>query len=121
MKASTKKTPQPSPVSLSEFQSAQSPVQTTQRVARLRRECLIRDHHRCVISRTFDDNEVIRRVRLDGEEEAQDDDGNSLKEEAGTFTSLEVAHIIPHSLMAAQSGSQELVFDPTYCASNLSF
>ena len=109
MKASTRKTPQPSPATLSEFQSAQSPAGTTQRVATLRRECLIRDRHRCVISRTFDDGEAMRRVGRDGEEKAQDDDGKFLKDEGGTFAPLEVAHIIPHSLMTVQSGMLELV------------
>ena len=87
---------------------------TSQRVATLRRECLIRDRHRCVISRTFDDGEVMRRVGRDGEEKARDDDGNFLEDEGGTFAPLEVAHIIPHSLMAVQSGMLELVRGPTY-------
>jgi hypothetical protein len=41
----------------------------------------------------------VRRVGRDGDEKAQDDE-NLLKDEAGTFAPLEVAHIIPHSLMA---------------------
>ena len=109
MKASTRKTPQPSPTKLSDFQSTQSPAGTTQRVATLRRECLTRDRHRCVISRTFDDDEAMRRVGRDGQEKAQDDDGKFLKDEGGTFASLEVAHIIPHSLMTVGSGMLELV------------
>jgi hypothetical protein len=51
----------------------------------------------------------MRRVGRDGEEKAQDDDGKLLKDEGGTFTPLEVAHIIPHSLMTVQSGMLELV------------
>lgn len=53
--------------------------------------------------------EATRRVSRDGEENAQDDDGNFLKEEAGSFAPLEVAHIIPHSLMTVQAGTMELV------------
>ena len=78
-------------------------------MATLRRDCLIRDRHRCVISRTFDDGEAMRRVNLDDEEKAQDDDGKFLKDEGGTFAPLEVAHIIPHSLMSVQSGMPGLV------------
>ena len=51
----------------------------------------------------------MRRVGREGEESAQDDDGNYLKDEGGTFAPLEVAHIIPHSLMTIQSGTTELV------------
>jgi len=51
----------------------------------------------------------MRRVGRDGEEKAQDDDGKFLKDEGGTFAPLEVAHIIPHSLMTVQSGMLELV------------
>jgi hypothetical protein len=85
VKASTRKTPQPSPTTLSEFQSVQSPVGTTQRPATLRRYCLIRDRHRRVISRAFDRAEGMKRVASDGAEEAQDDDGNLLKNEGGTY------------------------------------
>jgi len=62
-----------------------------------------------VISRTFDDVEATRRVDRDGEEQAQDDDGKHLKDEAGTFAPLDVAHMLPHSLMTVQSGKRELV------------
>ena len=109
MKASTKRTPQPSPATLSEIQSPHSSVGTSQRLANLRRDCLTRDRYRCVISRTFDDGEAIRRVARDGDEEARDEDGNLLKNEDGIFAPLEVAHIIPHSLTAVRSGKLELV------------
>ncbi|KAK6371741.1 hypothetical protein LTS17_008564 [Exophiala oligosperma] len=48
------------------------------------------------------------RVSRDGAENAQDDEGNLLSEERGTFTTLEVAHIMPHSLMTLSSGKTEL-------------
>jgi hypothetical protein len=69
-------------------------VGTSQRLASLRRDYLTRDRSRCVISRTFDDSEAIRRVARDGDEEARDEDGNLLKNESGTFAPLEVAHIV---------------------------
>lgn len=109
MKASTRKTPQPSPAARSEIQSAQSLTGTTLRLATLRRDCLIRDRHRCVISRVFDRDEAIRRVSRHGDHNAEDDDGKLLKEESGTFIPLEVAHVIPHSLMNFSSGRTELV------------
>ena len=62
-----------------------------------------------MISYTFNDDEAMRRVGRDGQEKAQDDDGKFLKDEAGIFASLEVAHIIPYSLMTVGSGMLELV------------
>ena len=49
-----------------------------------------------MISRSFDVGE---------QEKAQDDDGKFLKDEGGTFGSLEVAHIVPHSLITVGSGT----------------
>lgn len=109
VKASTRKTPQPSPATLSDLRSPQSLTGTTQRLASLRRDCLIRDRHRCVISRTFDRDEAVRRVSRDGDDNAQDDEGNLLHKESGTFAPLEVAHIIPHSLVTVSNGTTELV------------
>ena len=93
---------------MSESQSTQL-AGTTQRVAALREDCLIRDRHRCVISRKFDDAEAGKRVGHEGDDNAKDDDGHLLRYEAGTFSPLEVAHIIPHSLMNVSSGKTELV------------
>jgi hypothetical protein len=81
-------------------------------VAALRGECLKRDRHRCVISGRFDDAEALKRVEREGDDEAKDDDGHKLKREAGTFAPLEVAHILPHSLMNVGSGGGELVCTP---------
>ncbi|KEF50831.1 uncharacterized protein A1O9_13118 [Exophiala aquamarina CBS 119918] len=108
LRASTRKTPQPSPAALSDLQSMQSFSGTTQRLATLRRDCLIRDRHRCVISRSFDRDEAMRRVARDGTQKAQDDDGFPLSNESNIFATLEVAHIIPHSLMTLSSGEHEL-------------
>jgi hypothetical protein len=115
VKASSRKTLQPSPISLSEAQSSPYIAGTTgitQRVAALRGECLKRDRHRCVISGRFDDAEALERVEREGDDEAKDDDGHKLKREAGTFAPLEVAHILPHSLMNVGSGGGELVCTP---------
>jgi hypothetical protein len=51
----------------------------------------------------------MRRVSRQGDDNAEDDDGKLLKEESGTFVPLEVAHIIPHSIMTFSSGKTELV------------
>jgi hypothetical protein len=80
-------------------------------VAALRGEYLKRDRHRCVISSRFDDAEALKRVER-GDDEVKDDDGHKLKHEAGTFAPLEVAHILPHSLMNIGGGGAELVCTP---------
>ncbi|KAL6353677.1 hypothetical protein LRP88_12990 [Fusarium phalaenopsidis] len=117
LKASTKKTPQPSPASHSAVMRTQGQGQefagTPERIATLRRACLIRDRYRCVISRRFDQNEALRRllVQQRGGSLAQDQDGAPLTGEK--FEDLEVAHIIPHSLTRVNS-SREL--DPSKVA-----
>ncbi|OAP61038.1 hypothetical protein AYL99_06042 [Fonsecaea erecta] len=95
LKASGRKTPQPTPTSLSLPQSPDNVVGTTQRLARLRQQCLTRDRYRCVISRKFDLNEALSRWNRDGDD-SKDDDGLPLKDERPEY--LEVAHILPHSL-----------------------
>lgn len=79
-----------------------------QLVSILRQSCLIRDHHRCVVSQRFDRKEAQRRIKQDGNE-SKDDDGNLLRNEPGEFEFLEVAHILPHSLASIASGNTELV------------
>ena len=106
MKASARKTPQPTPATFSEIQLLVNP--SARRVATLRRDCLIRDRYRCVISRAFDLDESLRRTDLD-EDNAKDNDGNLLKDDKIAEV-LEVAHILPHSLMSYNANSQtELV------------
>lgn len=84
---------------------------TSERIATLRRACLIRDRYRCVVSRRFDQNEALRRLLAQqrGGSQAQDQDGASLTGER--FEDLEVAHILPHSL-ARLNPSRELVQTP---------
>ncbi|RYC54053.1 hypothetical protein CHU98_g12155 [Xylaria longipes] len=99
VKASTKKTPQPTPTYLSAIQEVQgvahSFVGTPARVSALRGECLVRDRHRCVVSRKFDLHEATKRFNRD-KGNARDNDGSLLEE--SLFEALEVAHILPHSL-----------------------
>ncbi|KAI3320936.1 hypothetical protein HD806DRAFT_537590 [Xylariaceae sp. AK1471] len=105
-----KKTPQPSPV----FHSAVDRVQggpqtfagTPDRLSALRGACLIRDHHRCVISHRFDAFELQARIDKVGETNALDDDGNFLSQDPNHPAVLEVAHIIPHSLMKGDANSE---------------
>ncbi|EGE05178.1 hypothetical protein TEQG_04196 [Trichophyton equinum CBS 127.97] len=104
MKAAGSKTPQASAASLS-APAIDNIVGTPARLSVLRRDCLIRDHHRCVVTRQFDLTEAIERG--DGDSEPKDDDGRPL---AGTLARLEVAHIIPHSIMSSKTvdGEPEL-------------
>lgn len=110
LKASTRRTPQPSPA----FHSAVERVQaggvqgftgTPDRVSALRGACLIRDRHRCVISRSFDLAEATNRIRIAGGNGARDDDGNPFRED-DSLVALEVAHILPHSLMKTDAESE---------------
>ncbi|CAK7219601.1 hypothetical protein SCUCBS95973_003870 [Sporothrix curviconia] len=106
LKASTRKTPQPSPAYHSAVLRAQEGVTTAQgfigtseRLASLRWECLVRDRHRCVITRNFSSDEYEARFKMH-QDDASDDDGVLFSEQTpGQFAPLEVAHILPHSLM----------------------
>ncbi|KAF2452499.1 hypothetical protein BDY21DRAFT_312010 [Lineolata rhizophorae] len=104
LRASTKKTPQPSPAHRSAVErGAQQFFGTPERVSALHGTCLVRDRHRCVISRRFDQKEAVKRWEKDGKN-YKDDDGNSLVSEG--FNKLEVAHILPRSLTKIESGSE---------------
>ncbi|KMP05743.1 hypothetical protein CIRG_05424 [Coccidioides immitis RMSCC 2394] len=100
LKASGNKTSQPTPAALTS--SVENVVGTLGRLSVLRRDCLIRDHHRCVVTRMFDIREAERRFDKDGTN-AEDDDGSTLIYAPGQFEYLEVAHIIPHSIMSSMS------------------
>lgn len=76
---------------------------TPGRLSELRRDCLIRDRHRCVITRRFDQAEAVRRFKESGDD-AKDDDENLLDD--GPYDLLEVAHIIPHALTKIEAGSE---------------
>ncbi|KAH1447010.1 hypothetical protein KXW65_003720 [Aspergillus fumigatus] len=105
LKALAVKTPQPTPA-LSHSRTPEATVGTPQRVSNLRRACLKRDRHRCVISRRFDAQEGQKRYKRDGLN-LKDDDGKSLLPERDNMAFLEVAHIIPHSLMSLTSEADE--------------
>ncbi|KAL5052003.1 hypothetical protein BDW71DRAFT_169928 [Aspergillus fruticulosus] len=99
--SSAGKTPQPTPA-LSQSTTTEVASGTPQRVSALRKSCLVRDRHRCVISRRFDAQEAQTRYKRD-RRDVKDDDGQSLLPERDTMAYLEVAHIIPHSLKSLTS------------------
>ncbi|KAL2256825.1 hypothetical protein VTK26DRAFT_1067 [Humicola hyalothermophila] len=110
LKASARKTPQPSPAYHSAIQRLQGSgvgfAGTPERISALRGACLIRDRHRCVVTRKFDRTEALKRI-TSARGAAQDDDGNLLNEEQyGIFEPLEVAHILPHSLTKLGRGEE---------------
>jgi len=78
-------------------QGAQGFAGTPERIAALRGACFVRDRHRCVVSRQFDLEVAIDRTTRDGED-ARDDDGVLLIKDTSLVDTLEVAHILPHSL-----------------------
>ena len=98
VKSLAAKTPQPTPASLSRLSLSEPAIGTPQRVSNLRQSCLQRDRHRCVVTRKFDIQEGEARFKTDGNN-VKDDDENPLLPESNDMTYLEVAHIIPHSLM----------------------
>ncbi|KAI0809665.1 hypothetical protein GGR55DRAFT_159929 [Xylaria sp. FL0064] len=108
IKSSTKKTPQPSPAFHSAVERVQGGAQdfvgTPDRLSRLRGACLIRDRHRCVITRCFDHKEARNRMQQNGDD-ARDDDGVLLLEDT-VIDELEMAHVFPYSLMKADAGRE---------------
>ncbi|KAI1157327.1 hypothetical protein F5B18DRAFT_657801 [Nemania serpens] len=114
VKASTKKTPQPSPALHSAVQEAQGNggqqyTGTGPRLSVLRRDCLIRDRYCCVRSRRFDFTEAMNRRRTPGG--PRDDDDNLIANDPIEPDQFEVAHILPHSLTKAnQKGELVHIF-----------
>jgi hypothetical protein len=106
VRADGRRTPQPTPGLIETTHL--SPVGVMSRLSNLRARCLLRDHHRCVITRKFDMIEAERRVECDGYG-ASDDDGSLLRDEKEAPTFLEVSHIIPHSFMCMGANETELV------------
>ncbi|PGH05578.1 hypothetical protein AJ79_06745 [Helicocarpus griseus UAMH5409] len=108
VKATGQRTAQPSPAHLSVIQRVQGGAHeylpSPDRISVLRGICLMRDHHRCVISRQFDEQEAMERFKRHDENAAQDDEGNPLAGQSFEF--LEVAHIIPHSLTKPDADGQ---------------
>jgi 5-methylcytosine-specific restriction endonuclease McrA len=90
------------------MESGLTPVGVTKRLSNLRAKCLLRDHHRCVITRSFDRDEAESRSDCN-DKEAKDDDGYLLENEEVNPMYLEVSHIIPHSLLRKSAGETELV------------
>ncbi|KAL8291067.1 hypothetical protein RB597_005569 [Gaeumannomyces tritici] len=108
LKAVANQTPQSSPMTHSALQRAQGSalpenvVGTSTRISALRGECLLRDRHRCVISRKFDLREASKRHKAEPRE-AKDDDEKLIR--LDDVEPLEVAHILPHSLVDASANS----------------
>ncbi|CAK7213502.1 hypothetical protein SCUCBS95973_001815 [Sporothrix curviconia] len=112
LKASTTKTPQPSPGIHSAVLRArgvtdntEAYVGTEERLATMRAECLIRDRHCCVVSRKFSAADFTQRRKQYGI--GARDDNEILFSDLGSleFDVLEVAHILPHSLMKTSTGA----------------
>ena len=84
---------------------AKSDVTTPSRLSTLRGACLVRDRHRCVVSRKFHLAKFKRRLdRLEqDDQEVRDDEGSVIPVHADQVENLEVAHILPHSLMNADA------------------
>lgn len=104
MKASSQKTAQPTLKYDSAIQKPKSKhftAGTSERLAGLRGACLIRDKHRCVVSRAFD-REQLRDMKKKGRE-IVDDDGVPLDSDPVRKMRLEAAHILPHALTKADS------------------
>lgn len=95
------KTPEPSPIQQAQTQGDQQRIQdfieTPEQT--LQGSCLIRDHHRCVITHTFDITKAMERLRRPP---ATDDDGNPL--DRSNNGGLEVAYILPHALTKEENG-----------------
>ncbi|OAA54148.1 hypothetical protein SPI_09082 [Niveomyces insectorum RCEF 264] len=92
LKASTRRTPQPSPAfhsAVLRAQGSEAPafVGTPERLSSLRGTCLVRDRHRCVITRKFCAAEYTERFKKYGDE-AHDDHGVLLSE-VDQFATLE--------------------------------
>ncbi|KAK2783643.1 hypothetical protein FQN53_009095 [Emmonsiellopsis sp. PD_33] len=105
MKAAGSKTPQPS-VASSSAPGLENVVGTPARLSTLRRDCLIRDHNRCVVTQAFNLPEAVMRRAKDPN--PKDDDDELLVFKLGDLADLEVAHIIPHSIMSAKTVDGEM-------------
>lgn len=99
--------PQPTPHHRSATlrSSSRDFVGTPERLSTLRGDCLIRDRHRCVISRAFDMSKAREQQALQGQ--IFDDEGNPIED--GNFDWLEVAHILPHSLSESKKTALEIL------------
>jgi hypothetical protein len=99
-------TPQPSP-SAPQTQHRTEVLITNRRAGDLRKKCLERDGHRCVISVKFHMQEA--EARQDRHGEAIDDDGQPVYPPGGGpgVGGLEACHIIP---LALSEGNQDEVY-----------
>jgi hypothetical protein len=84
-------------------------TETTQRITIFREDCLIRDYHRCVILRKFNDIEAGIRVGRERNDKIKNNNKHLLKNKIGTFAPLKIVYIILYSLMNVTSGKIELI------------
>lgn len=101
MQATATKTPQPSPPLYHAQDPAEAAAAETPLTA-LRTACLLRDRHRCVITRAFDIDSALARARQSSP--AVDDDGTPI--DMDTTASLAVAHIIPRGFLAVMARNE---------------
>ncbi|PGH33507.1 hypothetical protein GX50_03664 [[Emmonsia] crescens] len=105
LKAAVSKTPQQTPTALS-APSLENVIGTPARLSTLYRDCLVRDHNRCVVTRAFNFPEAANRA--DRSASPKDDDERPLDFDHDDFDELEVAHIIPRSIMSAKAAGGQL-------------
>jgi hypothetical protein len=86
-------------------------ISTIQRLLNLRRDCLIRDRHRYIISYKFNIREEKERTKRDNNN-IKDNDGQLLKHDRKGAEFLEVVYILPYSLtlLIAYSGGSQLIY-----------
>lgn len=77
----------------------------TDRLSTLVNRCLARDHYKCVVTGAFHKPELVDRLRSNPGAQLTDEDGQPIVKRLSVR--LQVAHIIPHSLMAVPSGSSQ--------------
>ncbi|KAJ5533925.1 hypothetical protein N7527_000179 [Penicillium freii] len=99
LRATSVKTPQPTPTSLLLLYSSTPTGQ----------KYLIRDRHRCIVSRKFDRVAAVKRFE-ENPEFCTDNNGNLLKDKSSDqFQYLEVAYILPYCLTTVASGKTDLI------------
>ncbi|KAF2969713.1 hypothetical protein GQX73_g3832 [Xylaria multiplex] len=115
LKASGRKTPQPTPTYHSVVREVQGVahgfVETPARVSALRGACLLRDRFRCVVSRKFDLHEAENRFAHDNDS-ARDNDENLLEgepldclEDSAREAALAVLNMFDHGVVNLIEGT----------------
>lgn len=74
----------------------------------LKRSCLVREHHRCMITGNFDVDELERRTRT--QDYPIDDDGKPLERSSTEAEKLKLTHIIPVTIGRSTISDAKLVW-----------